>query len=144
MDIVRSKKHHPVKHSHTPMDKFIDRFFQGWSHDNFAIMPLDIVEEKNEFIIKADIPGMESDDIDVSIENDILTISGEKKNEHEEKGDNFHHMERSYGAFRRSVQLPASVEPDKIHAKYHNGVLRLTVPKSEKTEPKKIKVNKHK
>ena len=104
---------------------------------------VNIAENENEIVVTAEIPGMENEDLDVSLTGDVLTIRGEKKAEHEEKGDNYHRMERSYGSFCRSFTLPCDVERDKVDATYKHGVLTLKLPKSEtgKTKSMKIAVN---
>lgn len=101
---------------------------------------VDILEETNQFTVKVDIPGVEPQDIEVSLDNNVLTIKGEKENEHREKRDNFVRYERSKGTFYRRILLPDVVDGDKIKAKSKNGVLMVVVPKSEKGISRKIKV----
>ena len=83
---------------------------------------------------------MDAKDIDIAITGDILTIRGERKHEKEEKDENFHHVERSYGAFSRSIRLPAEVETDRVNATYKDGVLKITMSKTKKASEKKIEV----
>jgi HSP20 family protein len=90
--------------------------------------------------VKADLLGIDVKDLDISIDNNVLTVRGEKKHEKEDKGENYHCVERHYGAFCRAFTLPTDVKADEIDAVYKDGVLRLTVPKSEKSKPKKIEV----
>ena len=92
----------------------------------------DIKESDKDFRVSAEMPGIDHKDIDVSIHNGILTISGEKKVEKEEKSTDYHHVERSYGCFSRSISLPDYVNTDKIEAMYKNGVLTVSLPKTEK------------
>lgn len=101
---------------------------------------LDVAETKNDLVIKAELPGMDPKDIDISLSDGILTIKGEKKQEREEKEEDYHLIERSYGSFTRSVQLPKGVQSDKINASYKNGVLRVTLPKTEEAKKKEIKI----
>jgi HSP20 family protein len=101
---------------------------------------LDLSETKNDLIVKAEVPGMDPKDIAISLSNDVLTIRGEKKQEKEEKEENYHFIERSYGSFSRSIRLPREVQGDKINAFYKNGVLRVTLPKSEEAKKKEIKI----
>ncbi len=112
------------------------------SADNWAFAPrVDIVEEKDNMKVVAEIPGMEKDDIKVSVENDVLTISGERKQAFEQKeGDNFVRSELRSGAFSRSFTLPEHLDAEKISADYKNGLLTITLPKTEKSKPKEIKV----
>jgi HSP20 family protein len=102
---------------------------------------LDVVEEKEQYILKADLPGIKKEDIKVSVENGILTIEGERKSETEDKDKQFHRVERSYGRFVRSLNLGTSIDSSKIHAHYKDGVLQLTVPKAEEIKPKSIDVH---
>lgn len=101
---------------------------------------LDICEDEKEITVKAELPGLEPDDIDVNITQGRLTIKGEKKFEDEEKKDNYHRIERSYGSFQRSVSLPPNVDTTKINAKFKNGILNLVIPKTEISESTKVKI----
>jgi HSP20 family protein len=127
------------------MDRLWDSFLEGRpvrrSEDGREWSPsVDISETKNDLVIKAELPGLDPKDIDISMNNGYLTIKGEKKHEKEEKGENYHLIERSYGAFTRSVQLPREVQSDKITASFKNGILRITLPKSEEAKKKEIKI----
>ena len=102
--------------------------------------PVDIYETDNEVILKAELPEVNQKDIDIQIENSTLTLNGERKFERETKKENFHRIERSYGAFSRSFTLPNAIDQEKIHADYKDGVLKITMPKREETKPKQIKV----
>jgi HSP20 family protein len=88
----------------------------------------------------AELPGVKSEDVKLSIENNVLTIGGEKRQEAEAKTERVHRYERSYGVFERAFALPNSVDPDKIEARYENGILTVTVPKIEKARPREIPV----
>ena len=101
---------------------------------------LDVSETKNDLVVKAEIPGIDPKDIDISLTNDLLIIKGEKKQEKEKKEENYHLIERSYGAFTRSIRLPKEVQSDKIIASYKNGILKVTLPKSEEAKKKEIKI----
>ena len=101
---------------------------------------LDISDTKNELVVKAEVPGMDAKDIDISLSDGMLTIKGEKKQEKEEKETNYHLIERSYGSFLRSVNLPGEVQGDKISASYKDGILKITLPKSEEAKKKEIKI----
>ncbi len=102
-------------------------------------MPVvDIDESKNAFVVKAELPGVEKDDVNITIEEGVLTIRGEKKTETEDKKR--HRVECNYGSFVRSFTLPQSIKAEEIKAEYNNGVLNLTIPKSEEAKPKQIEV----
>lgn len=102
--------------------------------------PVDIVEEPNEIIVKAQVPGIGQEDIDVEVENNLLTIRGEVKRTDEEKKQNFHRREIIEGSFYRQIQLPSEVEADKANARFENGILIVNIPKSRQTSRHKIKV----
>jgi len=101
---------------------------------------VDVSETKDDVIINTEIPGMSKDDVKVSVQDNILTLSGEKKQEKEEKDANYHRMERSYGSFSRSFTLPTTVQADRVKAAYKDGILRITLPKSEEVKPKQIPI----
>jgi HSP20 family protein len=104
------------------------------------IPAVDISDTADKVMVKAEIPGMDAKDVEISLVGDVLTIKGEKKAEKEEKKENFHLVERSYGSFVRSLRLPAAVEADKIEATYKKGVLTITCPKKEELKPKQITI----
>lgn len=92
--------------------------------------------------MKAELPGVETEDIDVSLDGRMLTIKGEKKHEKEEKKENYHRVERSYGYFNRSIELPAEVDASKVDASFKKGVLKIELNKTKATETKKIQIKK--
>jgi HSP20 family protein len=103
---------------------------------------LDVVERDNEFVVKAEMPGMKKDDIEVSLENGVLTITAETKSETEEKeGDRVIRSERRYGKYLRSLRLGKEIDEKKVQASYKDGILELVLPKAEEVKPKKIAVN---
>jgi HSP20 family protein len=101
---------------------------------------VDIAETDKEFSIKAEIPEVKKEDVKVSVDNGVLTIKGERKQEKEEKNKKFHRVERLYGSFTRSFTLPDNVDENKIEASFKDGMLNLTIPKTAKTKPKAIDV----
>jgi HSP20 family protein len=101
---------------------------------------VDVKEEDGEIEVSAEVPGMNPEDIEVSIDGDTLTIRGEKRFEEEEKKDKYTRVERSYGSFYRSFRLPTSIDQDKVTAKYDKGVLKLMLPKSEAATARKIAI----
>jgi HSP20 family protein len=101
---------------------------------------VNIYEDEHSINIEAELPGMQEKDIDVSLENNVLTISGERKLENEEKRENFHRMERSYGRFTRSFTLPPSVDPEHVNAEFNNGILKVSINKKEEAKPRQIKI----
>ncbi|HET6674580.1 MAG TPA: Hsp20/alpha crystallin family protein [Nitrospiraceae bacterium] len=101
---------------------------------------VDISEDEKEYVIKADLPDVKKEDVRISVQDDVVSISGERKYEKEEKGKKYHRVERSYGSFMRSFTLPEDADGGKISAEYKDGVLQVHLPKSEKTKPKTIEV----
>lgn len=130
------------------MNLLFDSFFRGGqfddgSHGDFLSPAVDIVERDDEYIVEAELPGLTKDDVKISIEGNILTIKGEKKQEKVKEGRNAHRTERAYGAFMQSFTLPTSVKTDKIEANYRDGILTITLPKAEEAKPKAIEVKVH-
>ena len=106
-----------------------------------ALSPaLDVSEDENNVYVVADLPGVEEKDVKLNFQNGILTLSGEKQEEKETRGKNFHRVERSYGSFSRSISLPGEVNAEKATAGYKNGVLRVTLPKKGEAKPKEITI----
>lgn len=127
------------------MDRLWDSFFEGGrgrrSREGGEWLPsLDVTETKGDLVVRAELPGMDSKDIDISLNEGVLTIKGEKKQEKEEKEEGYHLIERSYGSFTRSVRLPKDIESDKISASFKNGVLKVVLPKTEEAKKKEIKI----
>lgn len=132
---------------HSEVDRLFDRFFgepfgsrfaPGWS----AAWPsIDISEEDEALIVTAEVPGVDAGDLDVSVSGDMLTLSGEKREESEERREGFYHSERRFGAFRRAIPLPAPVDRERISAECKDGVLRIRLPKSEEAAAKRIPVS---
>lgn len=120
----------------TPMLPFEEEI-TGWEFGP----PVDIIEDEQKLQFKVEVPGIEEKDIKVEVENNVLTVCGERKIEKDVKEENFRRMERHYGAFTRSFTLPPSVDAEKIEANYSNGILAIQMPKRAEAKPKQIKVN---
>lgn len=101
---------------------------------------VDIYETANEVVVKAELPEVNQNDIDIQVENNTLTLRGERKFDKETKQENFHRIERAYGVFSRSFTLPSTVDQERIKADYKDGILRISLPKREASKPKQIKV----
>jgi HSP20 family protein len=102
--------------------------------------PVDIYETENELVLKADLPDVKLEDIDVRVENQTLTLKGERKFEKDDSVTGYHRIERSYGAFTRSFTVPPTVDPDKVSAELKNGVLTVRLPKKEAAKPRQVKI----
>jgi HSP20 family protein len=132
------------------MDRMMERFFDEPFFANFATwtprengawsLPLDLAEDAESYVVKASLPGINPDEIEITLTDNVLTIKGENKEESESKESNWHVRERRYGSFMRSVTLPAPIEADKVEATNEHGVLTLRLPKAEAVKPKKIVV----
>ncbi len=126
------------------MDRLFDSYFYGqpgeltggWTWE----LPLDVTEKDDAFLVKASLPGIKPEDLDVTFENNTLTIRGEVKAEEESEGTRYHLRERRYGTFARSITLPRGIQGDAIEANYEAGVLTLRLPKAEEVKPKRITV----
>ena len=145
MTIVRYNPNRVLAEMGQDMDSIFHSFLEFPSHrssGNWSFSPrVDIIEEADQMKVVAEIPGMEKEDIKVQIENDVLTISGEKKQLTESKEDtNYMRSELCYGSFSRSFTLPEHIDSEKITADYKNGHLTIMLPKTEKSKPKEIKV----
>jgi HSP20 family protein len=106
----------------------------------FGGPPVEIGEDNNDVVVKAELPGMKKEEIEISIAEHILTIRGEKKREAERKGEGYHYSERSYGAFERCLEIPRDVQADKVRAAFKDGVLEIRLPKTEEAKRKEVKV----
>lgn len=101
---------------------------------------MDLVETDDHFVLRADLPGLSEEDVAIELEDNVLTVSGERKAEHEEKNEGFYRVERSYGQFRRSLTLPDGVDADAIAARFDRGVLEVRIPKPEERKPRKVAI----
>jgi HSP20 family protein len=134
------------------MDRMMEDFFgrrvrpwwpERWSRTNeldVSAPAVDVFEEKDDIVVKAEIPGMDKDNIEVNLADHTLTIKGEKKKEEEVKEENYYRSERSYGSFFRTLELPKDVHADKVKATFKNGVLEVRMPKTEEAKAKEIRV----
>ena len=145
MDIMEWKPFREVSKLRNEMDRLWEDYF-GSGRKAFQPMggtwmpSVDVSETADKIVVKAEIPGIDSKDIDISLSGDVLTIKGEKKTEREEKEENYHLVERGYGSFTRSLRLPVGVEADKIEASYKQGILTVTCPKKEEVKAKTIEI----
>jgi HSP20 family protein len=143
----------PIMELRREMDQLFDRFFrepwsgnrEWWPQETWArfgeLTPsVDLLENDKSITVRAELPGMEPGDVDIQLSGNVLTISGEKKESCEQKGEDYYHCERRFGSFRRSFELPTSADLDKIQAEFKNGVLNLTVAKTAEAKPRKVSI----
>ena len=105
------------------------------------IPPMDLVEQGDEFVLRADLPGVGKDDVKIELEDNVLTVSGERRAEHEERKEGYYRVERASGSFSRSLRLPEGVDPQAVKADFENGVLEVRVPKPEQRKPQRVAIN---
>ena len=146
---VRREEEHPLNLWQRDLDAMFDEFYKGFGLAPFtgfelgsdAFNPkIDVVDGETELKIAAELPGMDAEDVDLSVTKDVLTIRGEKRAESEDRGKDYYRVERSYGSFVRSVPLPCEVDPGAADAAFDKGVLTITMPKLRTEECKKIRV----
>ena len=145
MTLVRFNKGHrgDLARLHGEMDDLFDGFFRGLDRPfaGYKAWPaIDVAEEEDAIIVRAEVPGCKADDIEISVHGNVLTISGEKKLSEEKKEKGYYHVESTYGSFRRELTLPTDVDQSKIDATCKNGVLSVILPKVEKAKAIKVKI----
>ncbi|MGA9042574.1 MAG: Hsp20/alpha crystallin family protein [Terriglobales bacterium] len=149
---VLTRWERPVRDFNTLQDRVNQLFrqsfqpaFEGSGDESLATTgfapAVDVYEDEHNTTLKIEVPGIDEKDIDVRIENNTLTVHGERKFEKEEKEENYRRIERQYGSFTRSFTLPTTVDSEKVSASYDKGVLKITLPKKAEAKPKQIKVN---
>jgi HSP20 family protein len=142
--LARWQPEHEFQRLRTEMDRLFDEAFgesgeSGWRGGAWA-PPVDLYDADEAFVIKAELPGMNKDDIHIEVHDRTLTLRGERKHEAEVKEERYQRRERAYGSFQRTFWLPATVEAEKIQASFKDGLLELRLPKSETAKPKHIAI----
>jgi len=141
----------PVRELHTmqnEMNRLFNTFFDSPTPANGGgqtairrwIPAMDVVETNEHFVLRADLPGMTESDVNIELEDNVLTISGERKAEHEQRNEGYYRVERASGAFSRSLTLPEGVDADGIQASFDTGVLEVRIPKPEQHKPRKVQI----
>ena len=147
MGLLSTRRRGDLRHWDVPWDlqHELDRFFNGFGED-IGYFPkqftpaTDVMETDDAFIVEADIPGMKKEDVHIEVADNVLTIKGERKSEHEEKRKDYHRVERRHGSFRRTVSIPGGIKRDDVEAKFEDGVLTVTLPKLDEAKPRRIDV----
>jgi HSP20 family protein len=101
---------------------------------------MDLIESDDHYVLRADLPGLSQEDVNIELESSVLTVSGERKADHEQRGEGYYRVERAFGAFARSLTLPEGVDPDAIEANFDRGVLEIRIPKPEQRKPRKVTI----
>ena len=148
MALIRWEPVREISSIQSEMNRLFNSFFDtptgaggnGATHRRW-IPPMDLVETENDFVLKADLPGLSDDDVSIEVEDNVLTISGERKSEHEERKEGYYRVERSFGRFSRSLTLPEGVDPEAVQASFEHGVLEVHVPKPEAKKPRKVAIS---
>jgi HSP20 family protein len=122
------------------IDRVFDAFFGQTDQARRWVPPVDLVEADDHFVLKADLPGLAEGDVSIEVQDGTLTISGERKAEHEEHERGWYRIERAFGSFSRSLTLPDGVDPDRIEASFSNGVLEVRIPKPEQRKPRRVQI----
>ena len=123
------------------IDRVFDAFFGQTDQARRWVPPVDLVEAESHFVLKADLPGLSEGDVNIEVQDGTLTISGERKAEHEQREKGWYRIERSFGRFSRSLSLPDGVDPDRIQASFSHGVLEVRIPKPEERKPRRIEIS---
>jgi HSP20 family protein len=129
-----------------PFTREVDRLFDAFlgqadRQGRRWVPPVDLVEAENHFVLKADLPGLTQDDVAIEVQDGTLSISGERKAEHEQRERGWYRIERSFGSFSRSLTLPEGVDPNGIKAEFRDGVLEVRIPKPEERKPRRIEIS---
>ncbi|RJQ43161.1 MAG: Hsp20/alpha crystallin family protein [Anaerolineaceae bacterium] len=140
--IIKSDPFFDIVSVRDTMDRMLDNYFgrSPIAFEGYGIVDLDMYQTENEVVIEASIPGVDPEDINISVAGEVLTIKGEVKEEKETKNADYHIKERRYGSFSRSITLPTQILTEKANADFKNGILKLTLPKAEEVKPKTITV----
>jgi HSP20 family protein len=141
----------PVRELNTiqnEMNRLFNTFFEtsgtqsgGHTAGRRWLPAMDLVESGDDFVLRADLPGLSEDDVNIELEDNVLTISGERKSEHEERKEGYYRLERASGSFSRSLTLPEGVDPEKVRANFDRGVLEVRIPKPEQRKPRKVTIS---
>ncbi len=122
-------------------DRLFDTFFHNLEEEETAFSPaVDIEEHEKEFVINAELPGMKKEDIKINVKDNVLSISGEKTQEHKTEDKNYHRTERVFGAFQRTFRLPEYADQENVSAEYHEGILQVTIPKLKESLAKQVEI----
>ena len=144
MALVRWEPGREVDSLQSEVNRVFDAFFGGTGNASRArrwVPPMDLVETEEHLVLRADLPGMKRDDVDIEIKDGALSVSGERKAEHEENAEGYYRVERAYGRFSRSLTLPDGIEPDAVEASFADGVLEVRIPKPAQRKPHRVEIH---
>jgi HSP20 family protein len=147
MALIRWEPAREISSIQNEMNRLFNTFFDtptangGTSPARRWVPAMDLVEAENEFVLKADLPGLSEENVSIEVEDNVLTISGERKAEHEERKEAYYRVERAFGRFSRSLTLPEGIDPEAVKASFEHGVLEVRVPKPEAKKPRKVAIS---
>jgi HSP20 family protein len=124
----------------TDFDRLFNTLFDRSQATQRWVPSMDLVEGEDHFLLRADLPGLSEEDVNIEVRDNALTVSGERKSEHEQREKGWYRLERQFGRFSRSISLPEGVNADAIDASFHNGVLEVKIPKPEERKPRRIEI----
>jgi HSP20 family protein len=144
MALVRWDPAREVDLMQSELNRVFDAFFgteAGSAGRSRRWVPaMDLVERGDDLVLRADLPGLDRDDVAIEIKDNVLTVSGERRSEHEEKAEGFHRVERAHGSFSRSLSLPEGIDADKVTAEFDKGVLEVSIPKPQERQPHRVEI----
>jgi HSP20 family protein len=148
MALIRWEPVREIQTMQNEMNRLFNTFFDTPQPGNGGqgslrrwIPAMDVVETDEHFVLRADLPGLSENDVNIELEDNVLTVSGERKAEHEQRGEGYYRVERASGSFSRSLTLPEGVDADAIQARFENGVLEVRIPKPEQHKPRKVQIS---
>jgi HSP20 family protein len=146
MALVRWDPTREVDSLQSEMNRLFDTFFGGRPTNGSNpgirrwVPPMDLVETDDHLVLRADLPGLDTDDVNIEVKDGVLTVSGERTTEHEERADGFYRVERAFGGFSRSMSLPNNIDAERINASFDKGVLEVRIPKPEERKPHRVQI----
>jgi HSP20 family protein len=144
MALVRWDQSREVDSLQSEVNRLFDTFFGGKPANGTGLRrwvpPMDLVETEDHLVLRADLPGLDRDDVNIEVKDGVLTVSGERKAEHDERTDGFYRVERAFGTFSRSMSLPQRIDADRITATFEKGVLEVRIPKPEERKPHRVQI----
>ena len=142
MALVRWDPAREVDSLQSEVNRIFDSFFGGTNDARTRrwVPAMDLVETENDLVLRADLPGLKKDDVNIELKDGVLTVSGERKAEHEDRSEGFYRVERAFGGFSRSLSLPEGVDAEKVTADFADGVLEVRIPKPEERKPHRVAI----
>ncbi len=148
MALIRWEPVRELSSIQNEMNRLFNTFFDTPQQGNGGgsalrrwVPAMDLVETSDEFVLRADLPGLSENDVNIELEDNVLTVSGERKSEHEERKEGYYRVERASGSFSRSLTLPEGIDPESVKATFDRGVLEVRIPKPEERKPRKVAIS---